>query len=330
MQNLNSTPGRIDLRTHAFAGAQNVLSATDADAHDRQFCRQLARVAVRSLYQELTLYPKPGLVSLIDNGSHLDMNASTFMRSLFSLRHYFFRIAEAGMQNAAFEELKQLGMAAESRMLRATGGVNTHRGAIFCLGMLCAAMASCQAQRIALSAKAIRANLSRQWGAALMQHANIDAHTNANASEAVSHGLQIAARHAVGGAREESARGFPAVFDIALPQLASTLHAGRNWPSAKIDALFALMAYIDDTNVYYRGAAEGNAMVKLHSRRFIDAGGTAAEGWLQRALDCHALFTRHRLSPGGAADLLAGACLVHQMCGSTGKQGQPEQSGIPA
>ncbi|HEY4074850.1 MAG TPA: triphosphoribosyl-dephospho-CoA synthase MdcB [Herbaspirillum sp.] len=317
MQNLNSVLCRTDVRFSTFSGAQNILFA----AEDKLFCRQLARAAVRSLYQELTLYPKPGLVSLIDNGSHADMNAATFMRSLFSLRHYFFQIAEAGMQGAAFDKLKQLGMAAEGRMLRATGGVNTHRGAIFCLGMLCAAIASCHAQGIALSAAAIRANLSMQWGVALTQHAKV------SANEAASHGLQIAARHAVGGAREEGARGFPAVFEIALLQLDSTLGAGRNWQSAKIDALFALMAHIDDSNVYYRGAAEGNAIVKLHSRRFIDAGGTAAGDWQQRALDCHVLFTRHRLSPGGAADLLAAACLVHQMCALPERQDLP---GTPA
>ena len=100
---------------------------------------------MRSLYDELSLYPKPGLVSLVDNGSHCDMDAGTFMRSLFALRRYFFHIAAAGAANAPFSELKRLGIAAERRMLAATGGVNTHRGAIFCIGMLCAAAGRCKA-----------------------------------------------------------------------------------------------------------------------------------------------------------------------------------------
>src|SRR5450830_1224233 len=135
-----------------------------------EFCRTLARQAVRSLYQELVLYPKPGLVSLIDNGSHEDMDAAPFLRSLFALRHYFFRIADAARSGASFNVLRDLGIDAERRMLRATGGVNTHRGAIFCLGMLCAAMASCHAQGIALSPPAIRANLLIQWGDDLTAH----------------------------------------------------------------------------------------------------------------------------------------------------------------
>ena len=101
--------------------------------------RRIALLAVRSLYRELALYPKPGLVSFRDNGAHRDMDAATFVRSLFSLRGYFAAIAAAGMRAARFAELQQLGLTAESRMLRATRGINTHRGAIFTHGMLAAA-----------------------------------------------------------------------------------------------------------------------------------------------------------------------------------------------
>src|SRR5438477_2929234 len=84
--------------------------------------RNIARLAVRSLHAELVLYPKPGLVSLRDNGAHRDMNATTFMRSVFALRHYFAQIALAGMRKARMAELRRLGVAAETRMLHATGG----------------------------------------------------------------------------------------------------------------------------------------------------------------------------------------------------------------
>lgn len=280
--------------------------AQQGQQHGRAWCRLLARLAVRSLYQELCLYPKPGLVSPVDNGSHDDMNAATFMRSLFALRHYFVQIADAGMRQARFDELRQLGIAAERRMLRATGGINTHRGAIFCLGMVCAALASCHRRRIALSPAAVRAEMLLQWGSALAQHAV--------PGDTPTHGLQAAARYAVGGAREEGALAFPAVFEIALPRLQASLQAGRNSEQARIDALFALMAQISDTNVYHRGAVAGAALVKLHAQRFIDAGGTGASDWLARALESHAVFTGLRLSPGGAADLLAAACLVQQAC----------------
>ncbi|MGN6389705.1 MAG: triphosphoribosyl-dephospho-CoA synthase, partial [Burkholderiaceae bacterium] len=121
--------------------------------------RLIGRVALGCLHDELTLYPKPGLVSPVDNGSHHDMTAATFLRSLFALRHYFVAIAGAGQENAPFATLRRLGIAAEARMLKATGGVNTHRGAIFTLGLLAAALGHCQASAIALSPPAIRAAL---------------------------------------------------------------------------------------------------------------------------------------------------------------------------
>ncbi|EPX55588.1 Triphosphoribosyl-dephospho-CoA synthetase [Cystobacter fuscus DSM 2262] len=84
-------------------------------------------------YAELALHPKPGLVSPLDSGSHDDMDMGTFMRSLFSLRGYFRDIAAAGAGGADFPVLRALGLDAERRMLAATGGINTHRGALFSL-----------------------------------------------------------------------------------------------------------------------------------------------------------------------------------------------------
>jgi len=94
----------------------------------------IGKQAVRALHAELVLHPKPGLVSPLDSGAHDDMDAGTFLRSLFSLRRYFSAIAAAGAEAMPFPELQRLGIQAEARMLTATQGVNTHRGAIFCLG----------------------------------------------------------------------------------------------------------------------------------------------------------------------------------------------------
>nr|WP_156885527.1 triphosphoribosyl-dephospho-CoA synthase MdcB [Massilia niastensis] len=266
-----------------------------------------ARLAVRSLYAELSLYPKPGLVSLRDNGSHADMTAETFMRSMFSLRHYFARITGAGMDGASFAALAGLGVAAEQRMLGATRGINTHRGAIFGLGLLCASIGACHARGGVASADAIRSTLVSRWGAALAAHAR--------PQDLDSHGLRVRARYAVGGARQEAALGMPAVFDVALPALRRALLAGRGLRRARVDALFALMAHIGDTNVYHRGGADGALIVRQHALDFLAHGGSAAPDWEARAEECHRLFVARRLSPGGAADLLAAACLVNEATG---------------
>jgi len=269
----------------------------------RAFCVTVARLALRSLYRELQLYPKPGLVSPVDNGSHADMDATTFMRSLFALRHYFIRITQAGVDGAGFPVLRQLGIEAEQTMLRATAGINTHRGAIFSLGLLCASAGYCHGRGILLSAAAIRATLLIQWGDALNRHMQDTA--------SGSHGKQVAEHYAVSGAAEEAALGFPSLFELALPRFVQTLNAGRGYESAAIDTLFALMAHISDTNTYHRGGLDGAEKVKDRARQFLDAGGSAAENWREHAISCHLAFIQDKLSPGGAADLLAATYLLH-------------------
>lgn len=271
----------------------------------RSFCAQVARIAVRCLYTELTLYPKPGLVSLVDNGSHTDMNAATFMRSMFALRRYFGTICQAGIDGAPFGRLKQLGIEAEKRMLKATAGINTHRGAIFSVGLLCAAIGRARAQSMRLTPSTLRAVLLLTWGEELAGH-------TAECGSA-SNGLRAAALHGASGAREEAALGFPSVFEVALPALAATLAAGRGHYLARIDTLFALMAHMSDTNVFHRAGSEGAALVRERARYFLDLGGTAHPAWKETALHCHREFVASRISPGGAADLLAAACLVHSV-----------------
>ena len=280
-----------------------------------------ARFAVRSLYAELVLYPKPGLVSLRDNGSHTDMNATTFLRSLFSLRHYFCKMVIAGSGNANFHVLKQLGITAEKQMLHATNGVNTHRGAIFCLGLLCAAVGRCLALCLPVNANNIRTELVLSWGEELTAHSSVALSNVADIANAetvspdhaISHGLQVAQNYAISGAREEAALGFPSVFELALPRLLQSLEQGRSTTQAQIDSIFTLMAQMHDTNLYYRGGAAAAQFSRLWAHQFLADGGTAQPEWLMQAEACHQAFVLRRLSPGGAADLLAATWFIYQL-----------------
>ena len=282
--------------------AQHPLTMGMDRAAQLGFAGDVARLAVRSLHIELCLYPKPGLVSLVDNGSHDDMGALTFMRSLFSLRHYFKKICLAGLNDAPFARLKQLGIDAEAAMLKATRGINTHRGAIFSLGLLCATAGRARAQGTPLTPAALRACMLMRWGEELAMHAA--------SSAGLSNGLRVAARYAASGAREEGALGLPSVFEIGVPALQASRARGASMTHARIDALFTLMAHISDSNVYHRAGPQGAQTVRTHAQRFIDLGGTANAGWHAQALASHQMFVRQRLSPGGAADLLAASCLV--------------------
>jgi len=263
----------------------------------------LARAAVRALYVEVALEPKPGLVSLRDKGSHSDMDAATFVRSLFALRHYFARIAQAGARGAEFAALQVLGVAAEARMLTATGGINTHRGAVFGLGLLCAAAGRLGAQGEAFGAAALRSALQATWGGALAARA-----LAARQTAPVSHGQKAAQAHGLRSALDEAALGFPAVFEVALPALQAALAAGLGERAARVQALFATMAVLDDTNLVHRGGLAGLRWMQAQAQAFVAAGGVQQPDWLAKARALHLAAVQRRLSPGGSADVLASAC----------------------
>ncbi|WP_343729712.1 triphosphoribosyl-dephospho-CoA synthase [Duganella sp.] len=312
-----------------------VLVPRAGSAARSAFAREVARLAVRSLHAELCLYPKPGLVSPVDSGSHDDMDAGTFMRSMFALRHYFRQICLAGWDDAPFAQLKQLGIAAEAAMLKATHGINTHRGAIFSLGMLCATAGRARAQGTSLRPAALRAAMLIRWGEELAAHAAGPAagplpsvappaqaapavasardDGKAAVDEGLSNGLRVAARYAVSGAREEGALGLPSVFEIGIPALLASRARGATVTEERVDTLYALMAHISDSNVYHRAGPPGAQIVRDHAERFLAHGGTANVNWYADALHSHHVFMQHRLSPGGAADLLAACCLVQSL-----------------
>jgi len=299
----------------APASARAALPPRAGSAERHAFAVEVARLAVRSLHAELCLYPKPGLVTPVDSGSHDDMDAGTFMRSMFSLRHYFRKICLAGWDDAPFARLKQLGMAAEKAMLKATHGVNTHRGAIFSLGLLCATAGRAHAQGISMTPAALRAAMLIRWGEELAAHAAdaAPALRKTHGDAGLSNGLRVAARYAVSGAREEGALGLPSVFEIGIPALLASRARGATVTEERVDTLYTLMAHISDSNVYHRAGPQGAQIVRDHAERFLAHGGTANINWHAEALHSHHVFMQHRLSPGGAADLLAACCLVQAL-----------------
>lgn len=265
----------------------------------------IGRAATLALHDELALTPKPGLVTLVDNGSHQDMDAHTFMRSLFALRGYFVQIAEAGHTGAEFSVLERCGIAAEARMLAATKGINTHRGAIFMLGLLCAAAGAVARECDGpIHTAQLRDALRRHWGDALMAR-----------SKRVSTlpGGIAARRLGLRGASEEAALAFPVLFDVAVPVLARGLAKGLSPQLARLDTLFHVMAVLDDSNLAHRGGLSGLRHAQRTAQGFVDEGGVARPGGLA---DAHAIaddFVARRLSPGGAADTLAAACWVMRL-----------------
>lgn len=263
---------------------------------DKPISRQADAIGAEAtdcLIQELLTHPKPGLVSQRDCGSHTDMNAAMLYRSALVLQPFFGELAEAGAADAEMSRLRQIGLRAEAEMLRATGGINTHRGAIFGLGLLCAGAGLRHARGEGISLGEI---VTKRWGAAIA----------CMPASATSHGAFVCRRFGVSGARGEAAAGFPSAYGIGLP----ALQAGRrlapgNAEAARIQCCMALIAILDDTNLLHRGGQAGLIFAQQAAQSFLTHGGVGQPGWQQDALVIHRQFVRRRLSPGGAADLLS-------------------------
>ncbi len=256
---------------------------------------RLGRLAVASLHAELALAPKPGLVTPFDSGSHHDMDAGTFLRSLFALRHYFTAVACLGAAGADFDALRRCGIAAEIAMLRATAGVNTHRGAVFSLGLLVAAAAACRSRLDHAATGEQVCQEVRRWSAQLA-NAPLDAN---------SPGQRARARHGVQGVREQAAAGYPLLRGVALPTMRHALASGLPREAAMCQTLMQLIACVDDLNLLHRGGTDGLRWAQRQARTFLDAGGTFAPDWRTHLRRIGDGFVARRLSPGGSADLLA-------------------------
>lgn len=265
---------RKHLANHSLAKASQLVPETTLPY-------LLARLATDALQQELDLTPKPGLVDKEDNGAHQDMNYAMMCKSIATLRPYFVRMALLNTSEPDFiNNLKQTGIEAEEAMLQATGVVNTHRGAIFAMGITIAAMTDC-------GEKALSDVISRIASALHNSHSTT--------SEKPSHGTIVREKYGVGGAMAQALSGYKDLFQSWLP----FYRANKQSPKAAHLTLLHIMSEIEDTNIYYRTDENGNKYVQEASRALLSNYSDYAMQRLNKE------FVSKGISPGGAADMLA-------------------------
>lgn len=254
---------------------------------------RLGRLASLALVEEARLTPKPGLVDQRGSGAHADMDLPLMLRSAYGLEAMFAAMASAASDRRPSQELRmelaQLGRAGEAQMLAVTGGVNTHRGAIWTLGLLVASAA-----------------MSRGTSDELAQRAGrLAGFTVAALPGPASHGGEVARRHGFSGASGEARDGFPHVVRFGLPALRAARGRLEEESHARLDALMAIMAELDDTCLVYRGGLTALALAKAGARRVLALGGAGSPGGHEALLRLHDALVQRGVSPGGSADLLA-------------------------
>ncbi|MFD2682440.1 triphosphoribosyl-dephospho-CoA synthase [Bacillus seohaeanensis] len=249
----------------------------------------LSKVAVNSLIEEVELTPKPGLVDRVNTGAHQDLTIELMRSSAESLAETFEQIAYVSYgrnpSQSLREEIAAIGRAGEKKMFEATNGVNTHKGAIWAMGLLVSAASIGKGMYSIDETVAIAGEIAR-----FSDRYCPDSSTN---------GGNVRKRYGVGGAKAEAQQGFPHITQYALPMLYRSRASGLTEEKARLNALLSLIAHLDDTCILHRGGSKALSYAKKQTTTFLEFGN----------LDClHVLnedFSRRNISPGGSADLLA-------------------------
>ena len=259
--------------------------------------RNFAATAVRSLIEEVELAPKPGLVDSRNTGAHQDLTIQLMRASAESLRDTFEQIAFVSYgrkpSQSLREEIALIGRLGEERMLHVTGGVNTHKGAIWAMGLLVSAAAMGKGMGSIEELVAFAGKLACFPD---RQNPNI-----------VTNGLNVVAKYGVSGAKGEAQQGFPHVVRYSLPMLNFSRLSGQTEEEARVNALLSLIAHLDDTCILHRGGSEALDFAQKQATFWLENG--AIEDLY--TLDEH--FISRNISPGGSADLLAATLFLDEL-----------------
>ena len=297
-------------RTHSVEQLQQKTTALLQGAMEQEECNRIAQIAQKSLLYEVCTTPKPGLVDCRNSGSHRDMNMFTFMASSAAIVPYFTQCARIGVETRhlppaeVFSRLRFPGKLAEQAMYQETGGVNTHKGSIFSLGILCAAagrLASSKWQPEALSA--LCKEMTRGLVARELEGISRDS--------ACTTGESLFVKHGISGARGQAESGFAQALEIALPILKKGLVQGLSLNDAGCGALLALIANTADTNLIRRSSFIEQQAVAADIGRLIKTNSYPDNKVLEQLDD---YFIEKNLSPGGCADLLAITYFLYFLC----------------
>lgn len=288
-------------RAHTVEQLQQETTRLLQDAVRQKTARQIGALAARSLLQEVCTTPKPGLVDCANSGSHRDMDLLTFLSSTTALQPYFTDCVRIGLETThlpateVFRKLRFPGKLAEVSMLEATGGANTHKGAIFSLGVLCAAAGRLPPQqrtpeRICSECRHMLAGLTQSELAGLTPET------------ARTTGEKLYIQHGISGIRGQAEQGFPAVLETGLPTFARGLAQGLSWNEAGRAALLHLFCADADTTFIRRSDLQAYQSEATKLSQLLAAHPYPSIDTLQQ-LDTD--WTRRNLSAGGSADLLA-------------------------
>ena len=252
----------------------------------------ITELAYKALIKEVELTPKPGLVDCANNGSHVDMNIGTFYASAKAIRPF---ISEF-LKYDNFESLREAGKRCEIAMFKATEGVNTHKGMIFSLAIVCGAINR---------AKSFN-NLQNEIKFLCKDLVKNDLEKSLHVT---THGEKFFKEFKHTGIRGEAQSGYATVFEKALPFYEEQFECYGEESAMKLTLLF-LMSITDDSTLFARGGLDAIEFVKKEAKKILHV-----ENLDNNLLELDKMMIERNLSSGGSADLLGLTWFLYQLKG---------------
>lgn len=285
----------------------------------------IAHLATQALQAELDTTPKPGLVDKDNNGAHRDMDHALMQLSINTLHPYFVRLALLGFADTlpSHTSIRDAGIEAEKAMLAATNGVNTHKGALFSMGLAVVAAAH-EERKIAANEEQILKERNGGEDVLVSLQTTIKALAASFPDTNGTHGskakLLSKGTTTIKGALDNAREGYEKLFTEWLPFYNE--RRKNHDAHALHKTLLRIMCDLDDTNVIYRTNVATAEEVKQEARALLASFEEAyaaqdkekcastieekcASAELLALKDMDRRYTARNISPGGAADMLS-------------------------
>lgn len=278
------------------------------------FARKIESIAIRSLLYEVSTTPKPGLVDRNNCGAHSDMDFFTFIDSSSVLGETFYYCTLAGIEHMSgidtlLKAIRPFGKKGEEKMFSITNDVNTHKGLVFSLGILCAAIGYLY-QKNSIHAWSSD-DICEQVQHMTKDLVNIELR-NKEFNRPLTYGEKLYFKYGVTGIRGEVSSGFKTVRTYALPLFKELMESKTGSLNDRmVQVLIYLMAYAEDSNILGRHNIEILQMVQTRSKSIIELGGIFSREGIEAIKEFDKWCIDHWVSPGGSADLLAVTIMLY-------------------
>lgn len=271
---------------------------------------KIGEAAILGMLYEVSTSPSPGLVSPYSSGSHSDMDFFTFLKSTSSISYAMYLCAQIGIDSDEdiLKKVRSIGIHAEKNMLEMTEGVNTQRGLLFLAGIVCAAAGSC----IRKNKLVDRHNISEECK--IICHGLVERELKSlDKNSKLTNGEKLYLKYGVTGIRSEIEGGLPSVLNTSLPLLQDALKCGIELKHALCHSLIGLMSVVEDTTVINRCGLEGLERMRSEAVTALKLGGMKNIEGINHIKHMEEVFTENKISPGGAADLLAITVMIYEL-----------------